>query len=155
MLGRWSPSWQAHQDAYYADIGSRQSSLRLATAVIHKLLLISWDFWQYRNDRLHATAGPRELALHSDLNTDIESEYLLGAATLPEDSRSLITSRTLEDLKNDSVVGKRQWIRSVRAGWIDFSSQLGTRHPGPAAPTAQATRFLAWLGISVAPTLDS
>ena len=111
MLGRWSPSWRAHQDAYYyAEIRSKRSSLRWATAVIHKLLLISWDFWQYRNDRLHAPAGPRESALHSDLNADIESEYLLGPDTLPEDLRSLITSRTLEDIKNDSVVGKRQWI---------------------------------------------
>ena len=152
MLGRWSPSWRAHQAAYYTDIGSRRSSLRWATAVIHKLLLVSWDFWQYRNDRLHSSAGPRELAFHSNLNADIESEYLLGTATLPADARSLITSRTLEDLKNDSVVGKRQWIRSVRAGRIEFASQLGTRHPAPAVPTTQATRFLAWLGISVAPT---
>ena len=112
----------------------------LATALIHKLFLVSWDLWQYRNDRLHAAAGQRELALHSDLNTEIESEYLLGSATLPEDSRYLIMSRTLVDLFNDSVVGKSQWLRSIHAGRFAFASQLGTR---PRAPTVQATRFLA------------
>jgi hypothetical protein len=48
VLGIWSPSWryQANQRAY---IGSRKSSLRWATALIHKLLLVAWDLWQFRN----------------------------------------------------------------------------------------------------------
>ena len=115
---------------------------------------MSWHLWQYRNDQLHEAAGPRELALHSSLNADIESEYLLGIATLPEDLHPLITSRTLEDLRNDSVVGKQHWLKTLRAGRVAFAAILGTR-PAASAPTAQASRFLAWLGISAACTLAS
>ena len=43
VLGRWCPSWQHHQASHYADIGSRRTSLRWATALIRKLLLVSWD----------------------------------------------------------------------------------------------------------------
>ena len=53
VLGRWCPVWRHHRDAHYFNIDSRKSSLRWATALIHKLLLTAWDLWQYRNHRLH------------------------------------------------------------------------------------------------------
>lgn len=65
VFGRWCPAWRHHQAIHYAEIGSRKSSLRWATAIIHKLLLIAWDLWQYRNNRhFHAAAGPHDLALY-------------------------------------------------------------------------------------------
>ena len=145
VLGRWCPSWRHHQASHYTDIGSRKSSLRWATALIHKLLLTSWDFWQYRNDRLHAHAGPRELALHSSFNSDIDSEFALGSVTLVAASRYLIDSRSLGDLHQDSLDGKRQWLQSVWAARSAFAAMLGTPTP---ALTAQATSFRAWLGLS-------
>ena len=145
VLGRWCPSWRHHQASHYMDIGSRKSSLRWATALIHKLLLTSWDFWQYRNDRLHAHAGPRELAQHSSFNSDIDSEFALGSVTLVAASRHLIDSRSLGDLHQDSLDGKRQWLQSVRAARSAFAAMLGTPTP---ALTAQATSFRAWLGLS-------
>ena len=138
VLGRWCPSWQHHQASHYTDTGSRRTSLRWATALIHKLLLVSWDLWQYRNNRLHAASGPRELALHSSFNTDIDSEFALGYATLAAASCYLIDSRSLEDLHQDSLDGKRQWLQSVCAARTAFAAQLGTP---PSAPTAQATMF--------------
>ena len=145
VLGRWCPSWRYHQASHYMDIGSRKSSLRWATALIHKLLLTSWDLWQYRNNRLHAHAGPRELAQHSSFNSDIDSEFALGSATLAAVSRYLIDSRSLVDLHNDSLDGKRQWLQSVRAARKAFADQLGTPST---PPTAQVTMFRAWLGLS-------
>ena len=127
------------------DIGSRKSSLRWATALITKLLLTAWDLWQYRNNRLHAPAGPRELALHASFNADIDSEFALGSATLVEVSRYLIASRSLVDLHQDSLIGKQQWLQSVRAARSAFADQLGNPPP---APTAQAIRFRAWFGLS-------
>ena len=109
-------------------------------------ILVSWDLWQYRNHRLHAAAGPCELALHSSFNSDIDSEFALGSATLAAASRYPIVSRSLEDLHQDSLDGKRQWLQSVRAARSAFAALLGTPTP---APTAQATMFRAWLGLSV------
>ena len=100
--------------------------------------------WQYRNSQLHAPADPRALALHSSLNADIDSEYALGATSLPPAFRHLFASRSLGDLHRDSLDGKRQWLLSVRAARTALAEQLGTP---PAAPTAQATMFCAWLGL--------
>ena len=126
--------------------------MRWASAVIHKLLLVSWDLWQYRNNCLHAPAGPCSLALHSSLNADIDSEFALGSALLVADSCHLIESRSLVDLHKDSIEGKRQWLRSVRAAKAAFASELGTPSN---APTAQATMFRAWLGLSASPPAPS
>ena len=145
VLGRWCPAWRHHQAAHYINIDSRKSSLRWATALIHKLHLTAWDLWQYRNHRLHECAGPCELALHSSFNADIDTEFALGSATLAAVSRYLIDSRSLVDLHNDSLDGKRQWLQSVRAARKAFADQLGTPST---APTAQATMFCAWLGLS-------
>jgi len=149
FLGRWTPLWQHHQASYYADLGSRKSSLRWATAIIHKLLLTAWDLWQYRNGRLHAHAGPYELAQHSRLDTDITSEFNPGSANLPDISKHLIEARPLPVLLQDSLEGKRQWLLSIRAAKLAFAAHLGTT---PAAFTNQATMFRAWLGISDTPT---
>ena len=148
VLGRWGPSWRAHQAAHYLFHESRKSSLRWATALIHKLLLVSWDLWQYRNNRLHASAGPRALALHSSLNADIDSEFALGATSLPPASRHLFASRSLGDLHRDSLDGKRQWLLSVRAARTALAEQLSTPS---AAPNVQATMFRAWLGLPATP----
>ena len=99
----------------------------------------------HRNNRLHALAGPHELALHSSVNADIDSKLVLGSATLAADSRYLIDSRSLEDIHQDSIDGKHQWLQSVCATRKAFADQLGTP---PTAPSAQATRLCAWLGLS-------
>jgi len=144
VLGRWCPAWRKFQAQHYTDIGSRRTSLHWATAIIHKLLLTAWDLWQYHNNRLHASAGPRELALHSSLDADIDTEYALGSAGLAADSCYLIDSVLLEDLHSDSLDGKHQWLLSVRAARKAFADQLGNTPP---PPSAQAIRFRAWFGL--------
>ena len=124
MLGRWCPSWRKHQDDHYKSTGSLRSSLRWATAVIHKLLLTAWDMWDYRNGRLHAFAGTRELAQHQSFNSDIESEFSMGSESLPADSRHLIDSYSFDALKQDSLVVKRQWLTSVRVARAAFTDLL-------------------------------
>ena len=75
-------------------------------------------------------------------------EFAVGSATLAAASCYLIDSRSLEDLHQDSLDGKRQWLHSVCAARTAFAAQLGTP---PSAPTAQATMFRAWLGLSATP----
>jgi hypothetical protein len=148
VLGRWCPSWRKHQDEYYSSTGSLRTSLRWATAVIHKLLLTAWDLWDYRNGRLHGHAGPRELARHQSFNSDIAAEFALGSASLVVGSRHLLDFRSLDDLKKESLNGKRHWLQSVRAARSAFSAELANHIP---AISAQARRFRTWLGISASP----
>ena len=151
-----SKTWQLHQARYYTRIGSRRTSLRWATAVIHKLLLVSWDLWQYRNDRLHSAAWPRDLALHHSLNDQIDSEFALGSASLEESSRYLIDSRSQATLRGSSIDAKRNWLSSVTAARTAFGAQLAATPPArePAQFTEQAIRFMAHFGVS-APSLAS
>ena len=118
-----------------------RSSLRWATAVIHKLLLTAWDMWDYRNGRLHAFAGPRELAQHQSFNSDIESEFSMGSHSLPADSKHLIDSYSFDALKQDSLAVKRQWLHSIRVARAAFTALLVD--PGTVL-TAQAIRFRSW-----------
>ena len=146
-MGRWGPSWRHFQAEHYSFIDSKKSSLRWATALILKLLITAWDFWQYRNDRLHAPAGPRALALHSSLNDDISAELAQGVALLIPPSRYLFDT-PFADLQQDSLEGKRQWLCSVRAAKHALAEQHGTPRT---APSAQANQFRTWLGLSTTP----
>ena len=78
LLGQWSPKWQTVQAKYFASISSQKTSKRWATAVLHQFYMNSWDMWQYQNDRLHSTAGPRVLDQHRQLNLRIEEEIIAG-----------------------------------------------------------------------------
>ena len=64
VLGRWSKKWQRVQQRYIRDTGNRQSSLQWTSTIIHKLLLIAWDMWQYINSVLHDPAGVNAQAQH-------------------------------------------------------------------------------------------
>ena len=44
--------------------------------------MICWDLWDFRNNVLHAPAGPLAVARHYRLNQDIEEEFALGTANL-------------------------------------------------------------------------
>jgi len=44
--------------------------------------MICWDLWDFRNNVLHAPAGPLAVAWHYRLNQDIEEEFALGTANL-------------------------------------------------------------------------
>ena len=57
MLGRRSPKWKDVQQRYLTSIKSKRSSLRWYTAIIHKLMLVVWDIWQYRNQLVFGDNG--------------------------------------------------------------------------------------------------
>jgi hypothetical protein len=72
ILGRWSPKWQKAQQNYYNLTRSKRTSKRWATAIIHKLLLTVWDQWQFRNSIAHSDEGPISIALHRQLNGNMQ-----------------------------------------------------------------------------------
>jgi hypothetical protein len=51
VLRQESLWWRVHQPAPKVYINCRRSSFRWVAALIYKLLLIAWDFWQYKTDK--------------------------------------------------------------------------------------------------------
>ena len=47
VLGRWSPLWQTVQAKYVSSFGSKPFPRQWAIAVIEKLVMITWDMWQF------------------------------------------------------------------------------------------------------------
>ena len=124
FLGRWSPKWQVIQAKHYKRISSKKSPRRWAAAVIHRLFLVAWDMWQYRNNRLHGKAGTKTLARHLRYDTRIEEEMIAGFAELPPHSRHLIRNRTLFSLKNMELHLKKHWLESVRLARKEYAAPV-------------------------------
>lgn len=143
FLGRWCPGWRVLQQTHFADTGSRRSSLRWATAIIHKFHLVAWDIWQFRNDHLHGAAGPLALAQHAALDVRISAEFQLGALTLLPDSRHLILASPLPITLRLPITAKFQWLESIRIGRREFIDSLT---PSPAL-AAERAFMLAWLSV--------
>ena len=49
ILWRWTYKWNILQKAHYDRIGSRKTPKRWVTAILHKLSMICWDLWDFRN----------------------------------------------------------------------------------------------------------
>jgi hypothetical protein len=58
----------------------KHSSRRWVTAVIHQLLLIAWDLWQFLNNSLHGETGHLALAQHAILDAQIAEDITIGSA---------------------------------------------------------------------------
>jgi hypothetical protein len=56
VLGRCSVKWGEAQQRHYERIGSKRTSKRWATVILHTLAMIRWDLWEFRNSILHAPA---------------------------------------------------------------------------------------------------
>ena len=78
MMGRWSPKWRTVQERYLTSIKSKRSSLRWCTAIIHKLMLIVWDIWQYRNQLVFADDGQLQVEERNRINILINQEFIIG-----------------------------------------------------------------------------
>ena len=95
--------------AHYDRIGSRKTPKRWLTAILHKLSLICWNLWDFRNNVLHAPAGPLAVAQHYRLNQDIEEEFALGTADIGRHDYPLIRKWTVARLHACDIVTKKQF----------------------------------------------
>ena len=49
-----------------------------AVAILEKLMSITWEMWEFRNQLANDPNGPRQLGLHKALNEQIDEELALG-----------------------------------------------------------------------------
>ena len=105
-------------------------------------MMTAWDIWQFRNERLHGSAGPKAIAQHIILDSRISEELLIGAAGILPDQKYLITSHSIFTLKAKSAVEKQLWLNSIRIGRKYFAEA----HGPPPSPFAQEIESMrAWL----------
>ena len=101
------------QQLHFDRIQSKRSPSKWAFAIIHKLLLISWDLWTYRNGLIHGPSGPLALQEHHTLNLDIDAQFEAGFEQLYESDQYLYRNRTQEEIHNWDIGRKRQWLQDV------------------------------------------
>ena len=132
ILGRWSKKWQLVQKRYFAEIGSRKSSLRWTTSIIYKLMMTVWDIWNFRNSLIHGKGGVNQRAKNKDLNEDIRIQLDIGLQNLLKKDQYLRKKYTRSKLLHDStIVDKQNWIRAVKAARIaveNSENNQGSQH---------------------------
>ena len=107
VLGRWTTKWLVVQNNYYSRLNVRKSSKRWVIAIIHKLLMITWNFWAYRNGFVHSPSGPLAMQEHHTLNLQIDAQWDQGCDDLFESdsTRSQIGPRRRPaNFINDSLL---------------------------------------------------
>ena len=143
VLGRWTTRWLVVQQLHFGRIQSKRSPSKWASAIIHKLLLISWDLWTYRNGLIHAPSGPLSLQEHHTLNLDIDAQFEEGFDQLYQSDQYLYRNLTREEIYNWDTGRKRQWLQDVanaREQEEDLTNQV--------IPVVQLTNSLEhWLGL--------
>ena len=115
MMGRWSPKWRTVQERYLTSIKSKRSSLRWCTAIIHKLMLIVWDIWQYRNQLVFADDGQLQVEERNRINILINQEFIIGGEHLLEEDQFLFEDFDLDSLLRSDAETKKNWIARMNA----------------------------------------
>ena len=142
VRGQLHYEWAASQHRHYQSIGSRKSGNRWITALITKLVLVSWDMWEHRNGILHGPGGPLQKAAHAQADRLIDAEFNAGITTLhPSDHMWLASGPT--SVKTKRLNNKWQWLASVKQARERYTDPTITTHWS----FAQQQRLLAtWLG---------
>lgn len=112
-FGRWHRKWAAAQYSYLQAQDSKLSKRRWIVAIIHKLYMTAWDFWDHRNKVLHASSGPRATDETTQLDTTIRTEYALGPTGL-QNLDSHLLSNPIDALLSSRASTKRQWVQSIQ-----------------------------------------
>ena len=114
MLGRWSPKWKEAQRRHYIRIGSKKSAKQWTIAILHKLLLLQNNLWQFRNKILHSPTGPTAVASHHSLNYQVGEQFTLNTDGILEGSHFFFSSPyTLDSLYSTSAEDKVKWLQQV------------------------------------------
>jgi hypothetical protein len=121
VLGRWSVKWGEAQQRHYDRIGSKRTGKRWATAILHKLAMIWWDLWEFRNGILQAPTGPLADAKHTFFNSLIGEDFTRGTDGIDKHYYYLFEgNNTLDNLQAADIITKQQWLQmllSTRQGY--------------------------------------
>jgi len=110
--GKWSNKWVAQQREFLLKHDSKRSCKRWATAIIHKMFMVSWDMWEHRNGILHTASSYHYQQKRRSLDQNIKQEYRKGTHRLSQDDRKLLDKPLIEVLRlsNDD---KQLWLDSM------------------------------------------
>lgn len=115
MEGKVSDHWGTVQEAYYKTIGSQKSGLRWTTALIQKLLDVSWDMWDHRNSIRHNNPHPAwDPDNSAPILAQVHAQWTQGAAGLLQGDRHYFTTTTLEQLTNSTLPQQQAWVVGVQ-----------------------------------------
>ena len=122
MVGRWSVKWQDIQEKFNKSMKNKRSHRRWATAIIRKLLTISWAIWDFRNDQVHGPDSRRMHKLNKELNCAIRAEYLISYTDLLPINHHWFTDQSPLQLINSDATKKQDWLKIVRLARKDKES---------------------------------
>jgi len=108
LHGFVSAKWQLTQDHYQQQLQDKYAhNKRWTVELICKLMQISWDMWNQRNDIIHASDS-NQLEY---LNRQIRFQFHMGSESLSQPW--WLTDSTVEQSLQWPVNTKRQWLESV------------------------------------------
>jgi hypothetical protein len=113
--------WGKAQQQHYDRIGSKRTSKRWATAILHKLAMIRWDLWEFRNGILHAPTGPLAVAKQTFLNSLIGEDFTRGKDGIDKHYYYLFEGdNTLDNLQAADIITKQQWLQTLLSALQDY-----------------------------------
>jgi hypothetical protein len=111
LEGRLAFSWGRAQQQFWLRHGSLKSVRRWTAALITRLLLISWDFWDHRNHILHGSVAS---LVEFQLDARITELFSAGLAGLPAHCCYLFRG-SLSSLLRHPLPFKRDWLFTIEA----------------------------------------
>jgi hypothetical protein len=121
VLDRWSVKWGEAQQRHYNRIGSKRTSKRWAAAILHKLAMIWWDLWEFRNGLLHALTGQLAIAKDTFLNSLFGEDFTRGTDGINKHYYYLFKGdNTLGNLQAADIITKHQWLQTLLSARQDY-----------------------------------
>lgn len=107
MASEIAKALQAIQADYFKTIKSKRSPKRWAATIIHKLIMIVWDIWSFRNKLVHGPKGLEEQETYKTLNKKLIDKYNKGSGNLLLEDKFLIDDNGLDELMTGTIHDKQ------------------------------------------------
>jgi hypothetical protein len=119
MEGRLATQWRAQQDQYWSQQNRTKSSKKWIVSLSFKLINMTWELWQHRNDTLHRT---ETRVADEVLDSRITVLYERGVNHLPEPTHRFFRP-LLPEILSRRPQQKLDWAVSVEAATAKAASQ--------------------------------
>jgi hypothetical protein len=112
LEGIFASTWAETQNAYYIQIGKKNSGHRWLVELIKKMWKIAWDIWTYRNgiaEEVNKLASTK--SLNQQITTTIETIAKLSTVSQPH----LYSSKLTRTIKAGTNSSKRSWLLAINS----------------------------------------
>jgi hypothetical protein len=124
FTGCAAEGWSTAQQRHYNIIQTYKSGERWLTALLKKLLQISWDFWEIRNGIVHASDTS---IIGKRCNAFITACFALPVNTWDKETKALIKHK--DQLTKRHVSARYAWCVRIQAGLTYKQIQTPTFKP--------------------------